>query len=108
MYDFPEDAEDEAMKNQLAAYSHILSHPDQPFEGTIIRIPIRDSRWAQRSAIRHEETKLEDVKTAMISLAEEIKSGAFIFLRNILKISLRIDDVLLASMEVTNGEDVSR
>lgn len=94
------------MKNQLTAYSSFLHRFDCPFEGTIIRIPLRTPLQAQESAIRDQETTILDVQSSMEGFGTEIRQGGLLFLRNVTKVVLSVDDKCFASTEVMNKSEV--
>ena len=94
------------MKNQLSSYSPFLFDFGQPFDGTVIRIPLRTEAQARRSAIHDQDTTISDVQLAMEGFASEIQHGGMLFLKNVLKVSLFIDHNHLASTQVENKSEV--
>ena len=94
------------MKNQLSAYSSFLFELNRPFDGTIVRIPLRTAVQARESAIRDQETTTLDVQSSMEGFGTEIHQGGLLFLKSVTKVSLSMDDKHLASTEVMNKSEV--
>lgn len=94
------------MINQLSAYSSFLLEFDRPLDGTIVRIPLRTVAQAGKSAIRDQRTTISDVRSSMEGFATEVHQGGLLFLKNVTKVSLSVDDEHLASTEVTNKSEV--
>ncbi|KAI9812928.1 MAG: hypothetical protein M1827_004446 [Pycnora praestabilis] len=107
-YDFTQCPNDQAMGNQLAAYSSINYSWEQPFNGTIIRIPLRTQSQADCSAIRKEHTTNVEVHSSMESFALEMRLTGLLFLKNVQEVTLFVDKELLASTKVINGVEVKK
>jgi len=107
-YDFPVSATDEAMTNQLRCFSLINTEWQQPFQGTIIRIPLRNALQAKRSEISTKETTTDDIAHSLNSFAEEMGSDGLLFLNSVQRIVLSVDDKQLNEIEITNGDDLTR
>lgn len=100
LYDFVENADDPSMQNQLAAFSSLLpSSPLQlvPYDGTIIRIPLRTLEQSNRNSIvkKGQSTEPEYVRGVFKEFAEELVE-TLLFLRNVQKIILRIGEEIYA------------
>ncbi|MCJ1404884.1 hypothetical protein MMC11_008110 [Xylographa trunciseda] len=106
-WDFTAHAQDDAMKNQLSAYSSLFSDFNRPLEGTIVRIPLRTALQAQESAICDEETTISAVQSSMEGFGREIYQGGLLFLRNVIKVSLSVDMEQLTSTEVVNTSELT-
>jgi sacsin len=105
-WDFTDKGEDDAMSNQLSAYSLFPFEFNSPLDGTIVRIPLRTAAQAKKSDICAEETTISDVRSSMEGFATEIHHGGLLFLKSIMKVSLSIGMKHLASTEVTNKSEV--
>jgi sacsin len=55
VYNFVQYAKEGSMRDQMAAFSTVMEDIDRPFQGTIIRIPLRNSEQAPRSDISKQE-----------------------------------------------------
>lgn len=89
-WDFVEDIKDghETMRNQLSAYSSITTDFDNPFPGTIIRLPLRTS--LESEIVKGKTTSQDDIIEVFEKFAEEIVES-LLFLRNIEIIEMRVD-----------------
>ena len=105
-WDFTAHVQDNAMINQLSAYSSFLSEFNRPLDGTIVRIPLRTAAQAGKSAIRDQRTTVSDVQSSMEGFATEVHQGGLLFLKNVTKVSLLVDDKHLAITEVMNTSEV--
>ena len=105
-YDFPSSATDEAMINQLRCFSRLGTQWEHPFEGTIIRIPLRNASQARQSEISDVETNANDVRHSMDSFAHEMGSSGLLFLKSVQRIVLSINDEQSTEVEVTNRHDL--
>ena len=105
-YDFPASAMDEAIANQLRCFSLINSGWECPFDGTVIRIPLRNTSQAERSEISTRETSTYDVQSAMDSFANEMGSNGLLFLKSVQRIVLSIDSQQLDEVEIVNRQNL--
>ncbi|CUS15650.1 unnamed protein product [Tuber aestivum] len=102
LYDFVANSGEPDMKNQLSAFGSILGCHDTPFEGTIIRLPLRSEAQAIRSEIveDHLSTSKEDIEGVFELFTNEL-AESLLFLRNLRSITLRIDDTIFSKAEST-------
>ena len=107
-YDFPASANDNAMANQLHCFSLINSEWGCPFDGTIIRIPLRNTSQAEWSEISTKEASTDDIQRAMNSFANEMGSNGLLFLKSVQHIELSVDNQRIDEVEVLNKHDVTR
>jgi hypothetical protein len=107
LYEFPSYAEDESMKNQLDGFSLMNTECARSFEGTIIRIPLRNRSQAARSEISKTTTTTTDVKNALESFANDMGSNGLLFLKSVKRIVLSIDNEQLSEVEVTNTDNLA-
>lgn len=112
MYDFVENAQESVMINQLSPFKQIVTDFSRPFEGTVIRLPLRTADQAKRSKILDldpKPTEIADIKEVFNSFAAEI-SESLLFLRNVSSITLRIGDKIFArgvAKKYVNGVDIT-
>jgi sacsin len=107
VYDFTASAEDEAMVNQLACFSLLNKKWKDPFEGTIIRIPLRNAAQAVRSEISKTETTKMDVQDAIDSFAKDMGSNGLLFLKSVRHIVLSVNGEQVNEVEITNRHDLA-
>jgi sacsin len=94
------------MANQLGSFSLINTEWECPFNGTIIRIPLRTTSQAEQSEISKKEASIHDVQCAMESFASDMGSSGLIFLKSVKRIVLSIDDQRLDEVEIVNRHDL--
>ena len=97
LYDFVANSNEPEIKNHLAAFDSVLGSYDTAFEGTIIRLPLRDEDQAKRSKIveDHVSTSQKDIEDVFQLFTNELVES-LLFLRNLRLITLRIDDRIFA------------
>ncbi|PWW74719.1 hypothetical protein C7212DRAFT_346228 [Tuber magnatum] len=102
LYDFVDSCDEPEMRNQLSAFDSILKSYDTDFEGTIIRLPLRNEAQARRSEIveDHLSTSQKDIEDVFQLFTNELVES-LLFLRNLRSITLRIDDIIFAKAEST-------
>ncbi|PWW74714.1 hypothetical protein C7212DRAFT_211494 [Tuber magnatum] len=102
LYDFVDSCDEPEMRNQLSAFDSILKSYDTAFEGTIIRLPLRNEAQARRSEIveDHLSTSQKDIEEVFQLYTNEL-AESLLFLRNLRSITLRIDDTIFAKAEST-------
>ena len=100
LYDFVANSNEPEIKNHLAAFNSILGSYDTAFEGTIIRLPLRDEDQAKRSKIveDHVSTSQKDIEDVFQLFTNEL-AESLLFLRNLRSITLKIDDRIFAKAE---------
>lgn len=86
VYDFVENSV--ALNNQIIAFSPILKDFDRPFEGTVIRIPLRTSEQAKDSKICQQETTSYEIAKVMQDFANEFRVTGLLFMKNVEEISI--------------------
>lgn len=96
------------MKNQMSAFSAITKQFDQPFQGTIIRIPLRTAAQAEASEICNRSTTLSDVVEVVRKFVSEFGTSGLLFLKNIENIMIEIGDSVAFNIEIANAIDVRR
>jgi sacsin len=88
VYDFVENSENIAIKNQMAAFQTLMEHLDQKLDGTIIRIPLRTQAQAMNSEISNRGTTVFEVSEVLQSFASEFGDNGLLFMRNVEKLEL--------------------
>lgn len=96
------------MGNQLEAFSQINNVWSAPFDGTIIRIPLRTKSQAAKSDIRRVETTIEDVMKSMDGFAAEMGLNALLFLKSVQRIVLTLNQKQLHEVKILNLVDIER
>lgn len=100
LYDFVANSDEPEIKNHLAAFDSILGSHNTAFEGTIIRLPLRDEDQAIRSQIveDHISTSQKDIEDVFRLFTNELVES-LLFLRNLRSITLRVDDRIFSKAE---------
>jgi sacsin len=93
-------------KDQLAAFSAFVDSFDGPFEGTIIRIPLRTKEQAEKSEIIDLAITPEDILKEFKAFRNEA-ADSLLFLKSIEKVEFHFDDQFMGGAEITNIEDCS-
>jgi sacsin len=106
VYDFVRDAEDAAIQNHMAAFQSVMESSTQPFDGTIIRIPLRTREQANKSDICTCETTVLEVREVLEKFATEFGNSGLLFMRNIEKVLIDSTAGMSISIEIVNGEHV--
>lgn len=108
IYDFVKNDKGGAMRDQMAAFSSITEEFDQPFDGTIIRIPLRTPEQAQASQICSREASFSDVAEVMETFADDFGHTGLLFMKNISRISIVVGDKAPINICICNDEQVRR
>jgi hypothetical protein len=95
--DDPKDPQCLKAKNQLKAFSRFQFDPNSLYSGTIIRIPLRTRKQASTSKICSKEVTSLDIKGFLRQFADELGGNRLLFLKHIMKGTLRIDDDILST-----------
>lgn len=103
VYDFVANSEDVAMKNHMAAFQTVITHPDQQLECTVIRIPLRTQVQASRSEISERWTTVSEMMEVLQSFASEFGESGLLFMKNIEKLEIGSDEISI-KIETTDSE----
>jgi sacsin len=95
------------MINQLGCFSLLNTKWEHPFQGTIIRMPLRNASQAKRSEISKTETLTNDIQHSMEGFASDMGSSGLLFLKSVQHIVFSINDELLSEVEVINRQDLT-
>jgi sacsin len=102
VYDFVKNTK--ALNNQLIAFSPILKEFDKPFEGTVIRIPLRTSEQAKDSKICQYETTPSEIAKVMQDFAIEFRVTGLLFMKNVEEISITLGEEPPISIRIYNEQ----
>ena len=98
------DPEWKSIANQLAAFGSFQFDPKTYFDSTIIRLPLRTAEQAKRSRIVARETVPEDIRHAFKDFGRELENGGILFVRNVRKVTVRVDNEVYFSTEIINED----
>lgn len=96
---------DVATKNHMAAYDRIVVDPSKPFDGTIIRIPLRTPEQALKSETSDRSTSVSEMTQVLQNFAAEFGECGLLFMRNIEKLELASSNMSI-SIEVMDRENL--
>lgn len=94
------------MINQLRCFSLLKNDWSHPFDGTIIRIPLRTPSQAEGSKISNKPTATDEILSAMDSFAAEMGSEGLLFLKSVQRIVLEADHERRDEVNIVNGKDL--
>ncbi|KAH7330503.1 hypothetical protein BKA65DRAFT_404568 [Rhexocercosporidium sp. MPI-PUGE-AT-0058] len=86
VYNFVRDSEDLAIKNQMVTYQFVMDHVDQPLNGTVIRIPLRNATQTLKSDISSLSTTTAEIEEVLSRFSAEFGSNGLLFMRNVTKL----------------------
>jgi sacsin len=99
LYDFVQNHQEPEMINQLSPFQCLVNDFSRPFEGTIIRLPLRTADQASRSKIvrdlERKSTEIADIKNVFEAFSSEM-AEYLLFLRHISSITLKMGDEVFA------------
>lgn len=105
-YDFVKEAKGGAMRDQMAAFSSITEEFDRPFQGTIIRVPLRTLAQAKKSQICDRAAPFSEVAEVMQTFANDFGHTGLLFMKNISRISIVVGDEAPINICICNDERV--
>lgn len=108
MWDFAADGGEVEMKNQMSAFSAIMKEFDKPYNGTIIRIPLRTTSQAEVSEICKRPTTASDVEVVLRKFASEFGTSGLLFMKNVESIEIEIGGTVAFNIKICNTDDVRR
>lgn len=107
-FNFVEGAADPGIKNHIAAFQRILTNPNQPLDGTIIRIPLRTKKQAIESDISDNATTIQDVRKVLEQFAVEFGKNGLLFMKNVESISIKSTSGLSIEISVLDPAEVRK
>jgi sacsin len=96
------------MRDQMAAFSAITEEFDRPFQGTIIRVPLRTPAQAETSQICRRAASFSEVAEVMQTFADDFGHAGLLFMKNISQISIVVGDKAPINICICNDEHVRR
>lgn len=102
-WDYIENHDSVELQNHLETFRTFDLNMSKETNHTIIRIPLRTAAQAKTSEIATNEIRLDDIKNALELFGQEMKEGGLLFLKYIRKITLRVDDDLVAMIQVLDN-----
>lgn len=94
------------MENHLATFSPFLLDRQEPFLGTVIRLPLRTSSQAARSSISSCETTIDMVIQEVSTFARDFGSSGMLFLKHLECLQFDITGSAPVKIEIVNTDDV--
>jgi sacsin len=107
-YDFVKYADDPEMQSQMEAFKSLVVDPRKPFQGTIIRIPLRTTGHAKASEICDKPTTFAEVANVMRTFASDFGRSGLLFMKNVAKISISVGNDPAIEMQISNAEEVRK
>lgn len=100
-------------QHQLDAFSSVATDLSIPFNGTIVRLPLRTPGAAEKSNIKKTSTSPEEISRLFKQFAREELYHALLFLRHISSIELREVDIdgtdrLIARASIQDAEHIAQ
>lgn len=92
------------IQNHLATFSTFKLDPSKEIDQAIIRIPLRTSDQAKKSKIVDREVSVDEIKDELRQFAQEMKDGGLLFLKYIRTIILRIDNDIVAKLQILEND----
>ena len=90
-----ENKDSEELQAHLKTLSTFSLDTSIPFDGTIIRIPLRTKAQATESKIVQKEVTIYHIKEALALLGKEVRQGGLLFLKHVRKMTVRVDDTIM-------------
>ena len=87
--------------DSFAAFSLFVKHPQESFNGTVVRLPLRTQEQAKTSKIIELAITPDDVLKEFKAFQKEV-AESLLFLKNIETIEFHIDNQFLGLTEITN------
>ena len=106
VFDFVKEHADPEIVNQMQAFSTIMTDTTKPFDGTIIRIPLRTETQATESEIVDCAVTVEEVRKVLSDFAKEFSKGGLLFMRNVEQAEVRATSGLAVDISIANLETV--
>ena len=88
VYNLVTEAEDPAIKGQMAAFRAVIKHLHQQLDGTAIRIPLRNKAQADKSDISKRVTTVSEVTEVLRSFASEFGGSGLLFMRSVERLEI--------------------
>ncbi|ESZ90668.1 hypothetical protein SBOR_8948 [Sclerotinia borealis F-4128] len=105
-YDFVKYSENPQVKAHMAVYQSLIKKLDQPFSGTIIRIPLRTADQARTSGISDRSITVSEMAQVLETFTESFSTEGLVFMKYVLKISVISTMTGVIEIEVMNSKSV--
>lgn len=105
-YDFVEHSENPGLKDHMKVYQSLMKDVNQPFSGTIIRLPLRTADQAKESGISDRKITVAEMACVLEKFTEDFEKEGLLFMKHVLKISVVSSITGLIEIEVMNTEAV--
>ena len=92
------------IQNQLQTFGAFRLDMSKEIDQTIIRIPLRTQAQAKTSKIIPREITVDEITKALEEFAQEMKEGGLLFLKYVSKIILRVNEDVLANIQIEGNE----
>ena len=98
------------VQNHLQTFGAFTFDPSQPIPETLIRIPLRTDSQAKISKINDSAPSVEELEQIVRQFCQEVEDGALLFLKNVRKIIVRVDQAVLfrAQIAVDNAAEMEK
>jgi sacsin len=106
VYDFVENFANVAIQNHMEAFQTVMENPEQPLDGTIIRIPLRTEVQARKSEISNRETSVSEVRKVLQTFAMEFGDSGLLFMRNIEKLGIESSAGMSIEIETVDHDKI--
>ena len=108
MYDFVNGAQDPAILNQMAAFQSVMDNLTQPLTGTVVRIPLRTRKQADKSEISSKETTVAEIRSVLHKFAANFGDSGLLFMRNVTKLSILSTAGMSVSIEMDTEDGIKK
>lgn len=106
-WDVVENHECIEIQNHLKTFSLFNLNLSHEIKETIIRVPLRTLSQAKTSKIAPRMISVDEIKEALGQFGQDMKDGGLLFLKHIRRIVLRIDNEILARIEISETDSDS-
>ena len=91
----------------METYKTIIQSVDEPFNGTVIRIPLRNKNQTLKSEISWRFTSASDIQDVLRTFAKEFGKNGLLFMRNVTKLQIACSGMSLM-IEMVDGQNMQR
>ena len=91
----------------MAAFQAIIKNCKEKFDGTAIRVPLRNRAQAAKSEISSRETTVSEVSEVLRKFASEFGDSGLLFMRNIEKLVIK-SETLSVEIEMANANAIRK
>ncbi|PGH11511.1 hypothetical protein AJ80_07077 [Polytolypa hystricis UAMH7299] len=103
--DDEEDPQCRHAKTHLDAFKCFRFDPSLPYEGTIIRIPLRTEEQANITKIGepNKSIDVDEIRRFLEEFAVELSDAGLLFLKNIMSVVIRVDEEVISRTEILDA-----